>query len=76
MRPLFCFVVKVHSTPLFCLICYNITVTLLHFGVAMTFWELRHSSGLMALSAGRRVFYVALIGIPLWAAIHWATLLP
>jgi hypothetical protein len=49
---------------------------LLHFGVAMTFWELRHSSGLMALSAGRRVFYVALIGIPLWAAIHWATLLP
>jgi len=42
----------------------------------MRFSKFPTCPGLMALSAGRRVFYVALIGIPLWAAIHWATLLP
>ncbi|MDP9808501.1 hypothetical protein J2W42_001339 [Rhizobium tibeticum] len=30
----------------------------------------------MELSAVRRIFYVALISLPLFAAIHWATLLP
>lgn len=33
-------------------------------------------TGLMELSAVRRVLYVAFISLPLWAAIHWATLLP
>jgi hypothetical protein len=42
----------------------------------MHFSKFQDSLGLMALSGGRRVFYVALIGIPLWAAIRWATLLP